>query len=260
MRWSAVAAAAIAFSFSFVAPVSAAADDQAVLDAAMESFNERMVEAGWVSQGPSDDAFGSADDEPSQNDEAMNACFGDLGAIFEGLDQDEFPGEIARSSSDRFTFTPSTAESSTTESIMFFPAEEEIAALALSVDDAHVEFIGEFLDVFGAKETSDCMKAALEAEMAPDMDGTDAMEIALEFDVQAATQSDLSVGDHSALLTFGISVNMFGAPIDLAGTVAIASVDNHVVGVMHSTSGAADLTSGFDPIDELQALIDSISS
>jgi len=256
--WSAAAAAAI--SISMVAPVNAAADDQALLDMAMESFNERMIDAGWVSQGPSDDAFESDGEEPSKDDEAINDCFGDLGAIFEGLDEDEFPGEIARSSSDGFTFTPLRAESSTTESTMFFPEEEEVAALAVSVDDAHSGLIGEFLDVLGARETSACMKTAMEAEMAADPDDTDAMDIALEFDVQAATQGDLGVGDHSALLTFGISMNMFGTPIDIAGTMAFASVDNHLVGVMHSISGATEPTSGFDVIDELRALVDSISS
>lgn len=257
--WSAAAAAIV---LSLAIPASAASDDQARIDAAMAAFNERMTDAGWESQGPSDGNLGSDDDdEPSEGDEMIDACFGDLPSIFEGLEgADEFPGQTARSTSDDFTFTPPTAGTATTESMFSIPDEEEAAAIAMSIDDAHVDLIGEFLDVLGSEEMSECMKQAIEADMVVDPESTDPLEGAFEFEIEVATSGDLGVGEDSAEITFGISMNMFGAPIDLVGTMVFAGVDNDLIGVMHITTGTAEAQSGFDPVAELAAIVAAVGS
>lgn len=260
MTWSGAAALVV---LSFATPASASADDQAQLDAAMVAFNERMTDAGWVSEGPSNGTVGSDedDDEPSEGDEIMAECFGDLPDMFQGLEDDaEFPGETARSSSDEFSFALPTDVSATTGDMFAIPDEEQAAAISITVDDAHAEGVGEFLDVFGAKETSECMKAALAADIASDTEGTDALEIPVEFEVEASTEGDLGIGEHSALMTFGFSMNFFGAPFTAAGSMAFASAGNHLVGVYHFVTGEADPTSGLDSLAELQTLLDAVTA
>lgn len=263
VRWSGVLAAA-ALVLGVAGSARATASDQAALDAAIESFNERMTAAGWVSQGPGDGVLGSGDgedDESSESDEAMAACFGGLPDLIQGLEDDEeLPGEIARSESDEFAFMLATDTPETTESLFSIPDEEEAAAFALSVDGANAALLAQFLDVLGAKETSECVTNALEAEMAPDPESTDSMDIPMEFEVDASTRGDLGVGEHSAEMTFGFSIDFLGIPFIADGRLMFASTGNHLVGVMHFVTGAAEPASGFDPLAELEALVDAIEA
>ena len=257
---------AVAFVMSLAVPAGAASDDQARLDAVMEAFNERMTEVGWESQGPSDGTLGNDDDdessdEPSEGDEMMAECFGDLPAVFEDLEgSEEFPGQTATSSSDEFTFPAPTTDTATTDSMFSIPDEEELMAMALSVDEAHVDLVGDFVDALGAKETSECMKEAMEADLTVDGETTDPLEALFEFEVDVTTLGDLGVGEDSAQMAFAMSVNMFGQQIDFVGTMVFAGVGNDLIGLIHYTTGTAEPRSGLDPVAELQAIVDSISS
>ena len=49
--------------------IAGAAGDQARLDEAIDGFNERMIEAGWVSEGPADDEDEDEDDADDDADD-----------------------------------------------------------------------------------------------------------------------------------------------------------------------------------------------
>jgi hypothetical protein len=229
---------------------SAAGDDQARLDAAIDGFSERMVEAGWESQGPADDD--DDEEEVSSDDEIVAECFADLGFIFEDLDADELPGQIATSESDEFSYAPAGDEASTTDFLSFDITEETASAFAASVDDANVDTLTRYIDILGDKSTGDCLREAFEEEMAAEAQDSD---IPVEFDVNVASEGDLGIGEHSAALGYELSGEFF-VPINLDVDVVLAQVGNDVVGVAHLISGEPE--SGFDPRAELQSIVDSL--
>jgi hypothetical protein len=238
---------------------AAASEDEARLDAAMAGFNERMTAAGWESQGPVED---DADDEEDADDaeaeaagdEAVAECFGEMPAILENDDLDEFPGQTASSESEEFLWPLPADATDTTEAFSFDLAEETAAAFAVTVDDANVATVTEFVELFGAKETGDCIREGLEAEMAAESDDS---EIPVEFEINVSNEADLGIGDPSAALSFDVST-VFMVPITLSADVVFAQVGNDLVGVAYTVTG--DAQSDFDPRAELELIVDSLGS
>jgi hypothetical protein len=235
----------------------AASDDEARLDAAMEAFNERMTAAGWESEGPVDDDDDDDDadaEAEGAGDEALRECFGEMPAIFEDLDADEFPGQTASSESEEFLWASPADATATTEAFSLDLTEETAGAFAATVDDANVATVTEFIEVFGAKETGDCIREGLEAEMAAESEDS---EIAVEFDINVSNEGDLGIGEHSAALGFEVST-VFMVPITLRADVVFAQVGNDIVGVAYTATG--DPQSDFDARAELQLIVDSLGS
>ncbi len=232
---------------------TAASEDQERLDTAMEAFNGRMTAAGWDSQGAVEDDDDD-DDAEAEGDEAVAECFGELPAILEDLDADEFPGQTASSESEEFLWLPPTDAPDTTEAFSFVLDEETAGAFAATVDDANVSNVTEFIEVFGAKDTGDCIREGLEAEMAAESEES---EIPAEFDVKVSNEGDLGIGEHSAALSFEVST-VFMVPITLRADVVIAQVGNDIAGVVYTLTG--DPQSGFDPRAELQLIVESLES
>jgi hypothetical protein len=235
----------------------AASDDEARLDAAMEVFNERMIAAGWESQGPVDDDDDQDDDDAETEgagDEALRECFGEMPTIFEDLDADEFPGQTASSESEEFLWPTPSDSTDTTEAFSFDLTEETAAAFAATVDDANIATVTEFVDVFGAKETGDCIREGLEAEMAAESEDS---EIPVEFDVSVSNEGDLGIGEHSAALSFEVST-VFMVPITVRVDVVFAQVGNDIAGIAYTATG--DPQSDFEPRAELQLIVDSLGS
>jgi hypothetical protein len=252
MNGRTVTAAAVVFAAAALGwpgiAASAAADEQERLDAAMEAFNERMTAAGWESQGPPEDE----DEEFTAGDEAFTECLGELADLFENFDAEEFPGQIAASTSDEFTYAPDTDGPATTEEFSFDLTEETASAFGATVDDASAATITQYIEVMGAKKTGDCMLRAMEAEMEADTEDSD---VPVEFDVNVSTESDLGIGDHSAVFGFELST-VFIVPITIDAEVVFAQVGNDFVGIAHLVAGES--TSGFDPRVELQSIVDSL--
>jgi hypothetical protein len=240
--------------------VAASSEDEARLDAAMAGFNERMTAAGWESQGPVED---DEDDDESEDDDAeadaagdsaVAECFGEMPAILENDDLDEFPGQTASSESEEFLWPSPADATGTTEAFSFDLAEETAAAFGATVDDANVSTVTEFVDLFGAKETGDCIREGLEAEMAAESDDS---EIPVEFEINVSNDADLGIGERSAALSFDVST-VFMVPITLSADVVFAQVGNDLVGVAYTVTG--DAQSDFDPRAELELIVDSLES
>ena len=179
------------------APTSQAGD-QARLDAAIDSFEQRMTDAGWVGAPAEDDEDDDDADAESDalGDDEFNECFGELAAVLEDVDGEEFPGQTALRESLEFTFVPAGAVPETTEEFSFdLDDEETVAAFAVSVDDTGTELLDALVETMGAKETGDCMREAMEAEMAPSSSDE---EIPAEFEFAVANEADLGVGERSA--------------------------------------------------------------
>jgi hypothetical protein len=237
---------------------TAASGDEERLDAAMEAFNERMTAAGWESRGPVDDEDDDDEDDDAEaegaGDEALEKCFGEMPAIFEGLDADEFPGQTASSESEEFVWPSPSDATDTTEEFSFDLTEETAGAFAATVDDANVSTVTEFIEVFGAKETGDCIREGLEAEMAAESEDG---EIPVEFDVNVSNEGDLGIGEHSAALSFEVST-VFMVPINVHADVIFAQVGNDIAGVTYTATG--DPQTDFDPRAELQLIVDLLES
>jgi hypothetical protein len=228
--------------------VSAAADDQERLDAAMEAFNERMTAAGWQSQGQPEDQ----DEEVDASDEAFAECLDELADLFENFDAEEFPGQIAASTSDEFTYTPATDGPATTEEFSIDVTEETASAFSAAVDDANVATVTRYIEVLGAKDTGDCLRQAIEAEMEAESEDTD---VPVEFEINVSNESNLGIGDHSAAFGFELST-MFIVPITFDAEVVFAQTGNDFVGVAYVVAGES--ASAFDPRLELQTIVDSL--
>jgi hypothetical protein len=255
-RWTKVAAAVLvaASASGPVRVVNAAADDQARLDEAIDAFGERMVAAGWESQGPPDSDDDEAEDEDvSAGDDAFLACFEEVAVVLEDFDADEFPGQLAASESDEFVFAAADDAASTTDELLAFDETEETAlALAVSVDDANVATVTRYIDVLGSAETADCIREAVELEMPT---GTD-VDIDIEFEVSVENEADLGIGDHSAALRYHVST-MFVVPITADIEIVFAQTGNDFAAVAHIVAGEPQ--SDFDTRSELQTIVDDLS-
>lgn len=251
-----------------VQAASAQTDDQRRLDAAVDEFEQRMTEAGWVGEPADeddDDVDEDVEDDADEDDGAIaddefTECLGEMAAVFEGnADDDEFPGQTALRESMEFTFQPAGVGSTpeTTEGFSFdIEAEETIAAFAVSVDDSGVDVLDTFVDTIGSKETGDCMREAMEADMAADT-GPD--DVPMELEVEVANEADIGVGDRSARLQFAMSTSFMGIPFVFDFSMYMARVDHDLVMVVHGTFGEPETLSGIDPIAELQTIVDSLA-
>lgn len=248
----------------------ASADDQARLDAAIDAFSTRMVDAGWVSQGPADDdddddddddidddiddeAVDEGDDDLEPGDEMFAECIGeDLAVIFES--DDEIPGATASAESDEFSFAPEADSTATTEAFSFDFTEHTVSALVATIDDENLDDVARFVDVFGEETTGECLTEAFAAEFADDSAES---EIPMEFQVDAVTEGDLGVGDRSSSVTMTMAV-VFMVPIELEFQFVFALAGNDLVGVVELVSGepAAD----FDPVAEAQLIVDDLAA
>jgi hypothetical protein len=246
----------------------AASEDEARLDAAMEAFNERMTAAGWDSQGPVDDEDDGDDDDDEADaeadtagEEAFTECFGEMPAIIDNFDADEFPGQTASSESEEFLLRspeflqPSSPDATdTTEALSLDLTEETAVSFAATVDDANVSTVTEFIDVLGAKETGDCIREGLEVELAAESEDSDTP---VEFDINVSNEADLGIGENSAALSFEVST-VFIVPITLRADVVFSQVGNDIVAVAYTATG--DPQSDFDARAELQLIVDSLGS
>jgi hypothetical protein len=233
---------------------SAAADDQARLDAAIEEFNARMTEVGWTSQGPPEPDTGGGIDEDEPGDVAFAECLGEGALVFEDLDNDEFPGQVAMRESDEFVYAPDSDATATTDAFSLDLTEQTAGAVAVTVDDASVATITQFLGVFGSKETSDCIREGFEADMAADAEDSD---VPLEFEIDVSNEADLGIGDHSAAISFNLST-VFMVPITVDADIVFAQVGNDLVGVYYFVTG--EPVTDFDPRQELQAIVDALAA
>jgi hypothetical protein len=239
-------------------PAVASADDEARLDAVIDAFEQRMVDAGWTGDGVEDDDDDSSDDlgdeaveELSEEDEAMAACFGDLGIPIEG-DLEEFPGETARSESDEFSYDPTSGAPVTTELFSFDFTGETISAFAVSVDETGLETLEQFVAVFGSEETGECLRREFEAQMT----GGITTDVPAEMDVDVTTSSDLGIGDQSSQFDLALSGDVMGLSFDTTSQLLMSRVGNDLVAIAYVALGGAE--SGIDPVEELEQLADSL--
>jgi hypothetical protein len=239
------------------APTSQAGD-QARLDAAIDGFEQRLTDAGWVGE-PADDDEDEDDADAGGDaigDDEFNECFGELAAVLEDVDGEEFPGQTAMRESLEFTFVPAGAVPETTEEFSFELGDEEtVAAFAVSVDDTGTQLLDSLVDTMGAKETGDCVREAMEAEMAPSSSDE---EIPAEFEFAVANEADLGVGERSARLQLGFDMDFMGMSMVFDFSMYLARVDRDLVMLMHGTFGTPAKMSGFDPLAELQTLVDAL--
>jgi hypothetical protein len=262
VRMVLAAATSGAIAIGAAVPAGAAPDDQARLDGAIDSFEQRMTDAGW-SGAPADDDDDDDGDDSALGDEEFAECLGELATLFEGTaSTDEFPGQTALRESLEFTYVPPGEPSApTTEELSFdFGVEEMIAAFALSVDDANVELIDSFVDQVGAKSTGDCLAEAMNEQLTAD---TIADELTLDFETHVANAADIGVGDRSARMEFELSTDLFGMPLTISVDLHMARVDRALVMVLHSIFGSGEIApddvSDIDPLAELGLIADSLS-
>ena len=245
-----------------VLPAVASADDQARVDAAIDAFEQRVTDAGWIGD-PSaddepDDTFDDEfEDDSDTSDDPFNECFGELSGLFEDAENAEFPGQTALRESREFTYAPEGAAPETTEEFSFeLEAEETIAAFAISVDESGADLLDSFVDTIGAKETGDCMREAMEGEMATSSSDE---ELVSELEFAVENEADIGIGDRSARVSFDMSATLMGIAFDLDFNMYLARVDRDLAMVVHGTVGDVETMSGLDPLAELQTVVDSLA-
>ena len=230
------------------------AGDQALADAAIESFTNRVTANGWEAFGPyeidGDDGEGG-----TQSKCQLEFTATDL------FDLGPFPGETARATSDQFSFGSGAPPSSVIEPES--PDQEVIVAFVITVDPAHGAELEALVDTVGSIAFAECMDEAFTLQLGePDPGQTDALPMEDALDVESV--ADLGVGDASASIRFMIDF-AFEVPTsegDLEPyrsetTLYLAVVDRTLVALWTVFTGTDEPRSGFDPIDELGALVAS---
>ena len=234
--------------------LATSADDQATADAAIVAFSERMTAAGWESRGPTEL------DEESANDDLFSACQQELAGV-QSVFTGEFEGETAQNYSDEFVFVPEGGQPATTETFAFSADGEFAAAFVVSVDDDHRAELDKLVEMIGSPELVACIEQSIAEDMAPDS-STATSDALLEpsFEYTIENEADLGVGDSSASLNIAFGSDIMGEPFQFDTTLYFAQVDRTLVGVLTGSSGDAEPTSGFDPVEELTALAEDVGA
>jgi hypothetical protein len=210
-------------------------DDQAVADAAVAVFNERLTDAGWTSHGPLTQT-GAPDDA---EDSLFGACLGGFEQYLDYTDR-HLDGETARAFSDDFEFGSSDPGSTEAAGDTGYAG-----AVVLTTTDSAVGALDTFVELLGAEQTVACVSQL--ASFAPTSDATMSVSAAV------TNQAGLGVGDASARLDVSVAMAFDGSEMTSAATFAAARVDRSLVVVAVGGSGPAAL--GLDPVAELEAMI-----
>lgn len=224
-------------ALGLVTPMSADTDDQAAADSAVAVFGDRLTEAGWTSTGqpevidPQDAAANTFGD-----------CLGGFEVVLENTGT-ATEGETARAYSDEFELVDD--DPASTE-LSFDMATA--AAIVVTVAKGSEAPLDRFVEALGSDDTPACMQKALAGTAA---DGEDAGN---ELTVQ--TQSDLGVGDASALTDFVVVSSVEGAELSFSASIAAARVDRSIVAIV---IGASGMDIDLDPVAELEAIVDSLA-
>ena len=137
----------------------------------------------------------------------------------------QLPGQVAESASDEFSYTAPADGTATTEAFSFDTHRGVGGAFAATVDDDSVATVAEFIDLMGAKSTTDCILEAFEADMSAENEDSD---VPVEFEVSVSNEANLGIGDRSVALGYELSA-VFIVPIEFDAEVLLAQSGNDVV-------------------------------
>ncbi len=236
-----------------------ASDDQAAADAAITAFNERMTEAGGVSDGAPDMEPAEPDDDDDAEEPPASDCLNGLDEALEPSGR--FEGETARAFSDNFTFASADAPLSTDPMEFEFGENDNVAAGVITVDAAHRSVLDELIATLGSDDVADCLQDELLAADAAAQSGATANSAPPSdvptADVNVTAEPDLGLGDASTRLdieiasmlgddTFGFSTSIFVARSDRTLVFFVLGVANEQV-------------SDLEGREELGALLESLS-
>ncbi len=234
-----------------------ASDDQAAADAAITAFNERMTEAGGVSDGAPDMEPAEPDDDAEEP--PASECLDELDEALEPTSR--FEGETARAFSDNFTFASADAPLSTDPMEFEFGENDNVTAGVITVDAAHRSVLDELIATLGSDDVADCLQDELLAADAAAQSGATASSAPPSdvptADVNVTAEPDLGLGDASTRLdieiasmlgddTFGFSTSIFVARSDRTLVFFVLGVANEQV-------------SDLEGREELGALLESLS-
>ncbi len=250
----AIALAAITTAGFGTLTVATAANDQATADSAIAAFNDRMIAAGWVSEGPTEP------EDESANDELFAGCerrFAAVNSVFTG----DFEGETAQAYSDSFVYVPEGSQPATTDLFDLSMDEEFAAALVASVDDDHRDELSLLVDMIGSPELVECVEQAFAEDMAPDSSIASAeLPVVERSEYTIENEADLGVGDASASLRIAFASEIMGEPFQYDITMYFAQVDRTLVGVLTGYTGSVKPASGLDPLEELALLVEDVGA
>lgn len=244
---------------------------EARVAAAIEGFEERATELGFVDTGSSDGsttdtstaATGdtgdtgdtssdtATDDTVSDEDELFAACDGE--AIFAGI-EDDFPGSIAQQASNNFEFR--TAETDSTE-FSFSDIPEGVFATAVVIDPDSIKKADEIIDWFGLPETAECLSDALDDTLNQPQDPDSSSPSGAEISSEVTNTDDLGIADNSSSMAFDIEIDVLGAPLTVHTDFVIARGGDSIAVIGSTNNG--DPQSGFDAAEELSNLIDDLN-
>jgi hypothetical protein len=223
---------------------TASADDQAAADAAIAAFNERMLGAGGVSDGPQDTE--EIDPEEYEAENPGSECFGEFAT---GLDAGgRLEGETGRAFSDYFSFAaPEDSDQS---------GSDQVSAGIITVDEEHRGAIHDFVEVVGSGDVAACIEEAFTAMLVEEAAAAGTAAPEDPGSVEADAESDLGIGDASARIGITLSYNFEDVPYVFTIQAWVAAVDRTLVQI--SLSSDEEQVSDIDPVAELEALVDSI--
>jgi hypothetical protein len=225
---------------------SAAAEDQGRADAAIAAFTDQVVEAGFESQGPSDETdvldLRPADEDDDPTAAATNACLADLAQYI--AEDGTFVGETARATSDDFTLAGDAPES-TDPMAMSLGSSDEVAAVVAFVDDP--AGVSAIVEAFAGGELLDCVEEAFLA-IPP---SSDAPLPSVTFD-----EEDLDLGDRAAEITLTSSFVFDEVEYRFSASIGLALVDRAIAVVTYDSTG--DRVSDLEVADLLGTLVENL--
>jgi hypothetical protein len=228
-------------------------DDQANADAAIAAFDDDMLEAGAVSDGPQD-TTPSTEEEIAAENPGLE-CFGDFGT---GLDAGgRLEGETARAFSDNFTL-PATDEVPSTDPT-YHPGGDSISAAVVTLDDEHQDTLDQLVGFAGSDDVATCLEDSFQAAIAAELataDTTGGSEPP-SYEIDVSAEPDIGIGDSSAQFALLLTTTYQGATYVYNTYVYLARVDRSIA-LVNVTSNEAELESDIDPLEILGALVDAI--
>lgn len=207
-------------------------DDQDRATAAIEQFEQRLTDAGWV---PDAD-----DDEDDLDNDLTDDAFTDCGDdLFAGLET-ALSDPTGFGESDEFVFIA--ADQSETNPLV--TSEEFTTATVVLVDTAATDELTDFVDVFASEELITCFQQAAATES--------------EFDDTITSGPGLKLGDQSAEIDFNLNRLVLDAPVAVDITFDVVRQGRAVVLLTTGQVGAEPM-SGLDRTEEMRLLLAAVA-
>lgn len=219
------------------------------VQAAIDAFEQRLVEAGFVDTGRPASSDSQGDSDPTATTPETTNPFEECNAAFFEGETDTLPGAEASTESNAFVFED---RSSTDTTEMFDMTQpQQMSAVVATIDPASRQQVDDIIAGLTDPATLECLNQAMQDQLESQMGSGDELPPDA-IKIEMSTPGAPGVGETSGEIDFAMEVNfMFVIKVD--ARILIARQGDYVAMISQTNSGGA--TSDLDAVEQLGLLV-----